>query len=129
MFLVQISLLIITFLSLVSLIFVIDANHQSSQPTPSHFAMCQYVECHLILLLLFMSLAEFWCVHMPHRPGRQSGVDHTNGGDRTMNSHSVVSHATLILQYHAFHVNTTELQHVTCTLVARGVILRSLECT
>ena len=35
---------------------VINANHQRSQPTPSHCAMCQYVVCHLLILLLLMPL-------------------------------------------------------------------------
>ena len=38
---------------------------------------------------------------MPRRLGRPSGVDHTNGGERRMYSNSKVSHATLILLYHA----------------------------
>src|ERR1700738_4365329 len=58
--------------------FVISANHQRSQPTPSHRAMCQHVECLLLLLLLLMRLVECWCMHPPHCPGRPSGVEHTN---------------------------------------------------
>ena len=51
----------------ISLLIVIDANHQRSRPTPLHCAMCQYVECHLLLLLLLlmMPLVECWCMHMP----------------------------------------------------------------
>ena len=35
--------------------FAINANHHRNQPKPSHCAMCQYVEC---LLLLLMPLVE-----------------------------------------------------------------------
>ena len=103
MFVVQISLVLATFLSLTSQFFVINANHQRSQHTPSHYVFCRYVEYMLLLLLLLlsMSLVECWCMHMPHRPGRTSGVDQTKEGERRMNSYSIMSHATMILQYHA----------------------------
>ena len=97
MFAVQISLLIVTFLSLISQFFVIHANHQRSQPTPSHCAMYQYVECQLLILILLMPFVECWCKHVPDCLGWPSGVHHTNGGDRRMNSNSILSHATLIL--------------------------------
>ena len=50
-------------------------------------------------------------MHMAHRPGRPIGVDHANKGERRMNSNLIVSHATLILQYHPFHGNTTNLRN------------------
>jgi hypothetical protein len=58
--------------------FVIDANHQRSQPIPSYCVMCQHVECLFLLSSSsLMSLVEYWCMRMPHRMGRLSGVDHT----------------------------------------------------
>jgi hypothetical protein len=36
--------------------FVINANHLRSQPTPSHCAMCQHVECHLLMLIYILLL-------------------------------------------------------------------------
>ena len=56
--------------------------------------MYLYVECQLLIL---MSLVECWCMDLPHRPGRPSGVDHTNGGGEENEFNSIVSHATLIL--------------------------------
>jgi hypothetical protein len=121
--------------------FVINANRQRSQSTPLHFAMCQHVECHLliliiIILLLFMPLVECWCMRLPHHPRRPSGVDHTSVGDRRTNAncphisfrlfHNVTCYTKTIVS--PIHVNTTKLCNSTCTLVAIGVILRSSEC-
>ena len=58
MFVVQISFLNYCHISLPYIMsFVINANHQRSQPTPPDCAMCQYVECHqLIFIFIFILL-------------------------------------------------------------------------
>ena len=70
-----------------------------------------------------MALVECLCMHMPHRLGRPSGVDHTNKGKWSMNSDSTMSHAPLILQHYA------SILPVENSFVTKGVILRSLEGT
>ena len=59
--------------------YVIDAIHQRSLPTPSRYAMCQNVECHLLVLILQFLMPPLLNVGAWHRLGRPSGVDHTNG--------------------------------------------------
>ena len=128
MFVVQISLLIVTFLSLISRIYVINANRQRSQPTPSHCSICQYVECHLLLLLLLRPLVECWCMHMPHRPGKAkwSGPYQRRWEENGFKSHSVTCYTNSIVS--RIHVHSIILRSIMCTLVATCVILRSLEC-
>ena len=110
--------------------FVINANHQRSQPTPSHCAMCQYVECHLLILCLSSSYAT--CRMLVHAYAISSGKAKWSGPHHTIKMlhlvlfHSVTCYTNSMVSN--IHVDTTKLCNITCTLLATGVILRSLEC-
>ena len=87
MFIVQISLLIVTIFSLISQIMSLMQSTKEVNPHPC-IAPCQYMECHLLIVvvvvvvLMLLPPVECWCMHMSHRPERPSGVDHTNEGER-----------------------------------------------
>ena len=77
---VQISLLIIT-----SPLYHWFFHWCKPSKKSTHTLALHHVECHLLLLLLLLTLlplVEYWCMPLPHCPGKSSGVDHTNGGER-----------------------------------------------
>jgi hypothetical protein len=121
MFVVQISLLIVTFLSLISQNLSLM---QTTKEVNSHprIAPCvnMWSATFLFLFFFFMPFVECWCMHMPYRPVKPNEMDHTT---------PLISHATLNLWYHTSMLTIAKLRNITCTLVATGVILRSLECT
>ena len=137
MFVVQISLLVVTFLS------VISHNLSSMQTTQevnphSHIVPCVNTWSATFLFFFFLRhLLNVGACIRPRRPGRPSGVDHTSVDERRTNPnrphisfvlfHSVTCYTNLIAS--RIHVNTTKPRTITCTLVAISVILRSLECT
>ena len=136
MFAVQISLLIVTFFSLISRNLSLMHTTKEANPHPRIMSCVNmWSVCHLLLLLL-MSLVECWCMRPPHRLGRASGVDHTSvGGGRTNSNcppisfvlfYNITRYANSIVS--RIHVNTAKIRNITCTLVAIGVILRGLEC-
>ena len=96
MFIVQISLLIVTLFSLIS---QISSLMQTTKEVDPHYRMAPCVIMWSCLLRLL--LVEGWCMYMPRCLGRSSGVDHTNRGERRMNLNPIVPHATLSLSYHA----------------------------
>ena len=103
MFVVHISLLIVTFLSLISRNLSLMQTTKEVDPHPCT-APC--VNMWSVTYFFFRRyFVECWCMHLPHCPGMPSGVDHTSVGDRRTNSklsshlpwcHSTMSHATLI---------------------------------
>jgi hypothetical protein len=137
MFVVQISLLIVTLLSLISWILLLLQTAkalQRSQPTPSHCVMCQYVDsvssCSCLVLLFLMLLVECWC--MLCYITREGQVEWTTPHHTIIMLHFVLFHRVTCYTnslVSRIHVNTTKLHNITCTLVATGVILRSLECS
>jgi len=134
MFIAQISLLIVTFLSLISWFFSLMQTTKEVNPhthiapccgvSPSYSYSSSYATCWMLVM------------HPPHCQGRPSGVDHTSIGDKNTNSNCPYISFVLFRNVTCYtnsiasriHVNTTKLCNIMCTLVATGVILWRLEC-
>ena len=137
MFVVQISLLIVTFLSLISQNMSLMQTTQEGNPHP-HMAPCVNMWSVTFLLYFFLChlLNVGGCIYHIAREGQDCGVDHTSVGDRRTNSnyphisfmlfHNVTCYTNSIVSH--IHVNTTKLHNIMCTLVATSVILWSLGC-
>ena len=101
MFVVQISLPIVTIPSLISLNLSLMQTIKKVNPHP-HIALCVnlWSVYLLILIIILMPLVECWCMCPPHCPWRPSGVDHTSIGDMRTNSNCL--HISFVL----FHSDT-----------------------
>ena len=76
---VQILLLIVTFLSLISRILSLMQSTKEVNPHP-HITLCVTmwsVTFLFFFFFFFIPRVECWCMHVPHRLERPSGVDHT----------------------------------------------------
>ena len=133
MFIVQISLLIVTFLSLISQFFFC---HQCKAPKKStHTLALRHVS--ICGLSSSSSSSSFYvdatCWVLVHASATSSGKAKWSGPhqrrweENELKFHSVTCYTNSTIS--RIHVNTTKLRNITCTLIATSVILRSLECS
>ena len=130
MFVVQISFLIVTFLSIISQFFSLMQTIKEVNPHP-RIAQCvnMWSVTFLFLFLFFflwylLNVGACIC-HIAHE-GQWSGPHQEGWEDNEFKFHSVTCYTTYVVSH--IHVNTTKLCYITCILVATDVILRSLEC-
>ena len=100
MFVVQISLFIVTFLSLISQDLSLMQTTQEVDPHPRIAPNVNMWRVTLFILLLLMPLVKCWWMHPPHCLRRPSEVDHTSVGDGRMNSKC--PHISFVL-FHMLH--------------------------
>ena len=124
MFVAQTLLLIVTFLSLVTRIM---SSMQTTKEVNPHSCIAPCVNMWSVFFFLCHLLNVGACICLIAREGQVEWTT-PNGGERRMNSNSIVSHATLFFIVSRVHVYTTKLRNITCALVATSVIPRSLEC-
>ena len=123
---VQISLLIVTFIFLISRILSLMQITKEGNP---HLALRHVSICGVSL----SSSSYVTCWMLVHAYVTSSGKTKWSGPHHTIKMlHFVLFHNFTCYTnstISCIHVNTTKFRNVTCTLVATGVILRSLECT
>ena len=124
---VQISLLIVTFLSLISRNLSLIQTTKGVNPHP-HIVPWVHMWS---ATFLFFFLCHCWMLVHAYTtlPGaaKWSGPHHTVKMLHFVLFQSVTCYTSSIVS--CIHVNTTKLRNIMCTLVAIGVTLRSLECT
>ena len=126
MFVVQISLLIVTFLSLILQNLSLMQTIKEASPH-RHVSICGVSPSYSY------SYSYATCWMLVHAHVTSPGKAKWNGSHHTIKMlyfvlfHSVTCYTNSIVS--CTHVNTTKLRNITCTLIATGVILRSLECT
>ena len=128
MFLVQISFLIVTFLSFISQFLSVMQTTKEVNPHP-RIASCVNMWS-VILLLFFFFLCHFLsvgaCIYHIAQKAKWSGPHQWRWRENEFKFHSVTCYTKSIVS--RIHVNTTKLRNITCTLVATCVILPTLEC-
>ena len=130
MLIVQISLFIVTFLSLISQILSLM---QASKEVNPHFriAPCVNIWSVTFFFFVFFFLCHLFnvgaCICHIAGETKCSGPHHTIQTLHFVLFQSVTCYINYIVS--RIHVKTTQLCNITCALLATSVILRSLECT
>ena len=131
MYVVQISLLIATFLSLISQILSLMQTIKEVNPH-SRIAPCVNMWSVTFLFLFFffffilchlLNVGDAYAISP--RKAKRSEPHHTIKMLHFVLFHSVTCYTNSIVS--CIHVNTTKLRNIMCALVATGVTLRSLE--
>ena len=130
MFVGQISLFIVTFLSLISQNLLLLQTINEVNP---HLCIMSCVNMWSVTLFFFFIFFFFFLCHLLVHvyvisPGKVkwSGPHHTIKLWYFGLFHNVTCYTKYMVSH--IHVNTRKLRNITCTLIATGVILRSLEC-
>ena len=130
MFVVLISLLIVTFLSLISRVLSLMQTTKEVNPHPCNAPCANMWSATFLFLLLFffchLLIVDAWYATSPKKT-KWNGPHHTIKMLHFVLFHSVTCYTNSITS--RIHANTTKLYNIMCTLVATCVILRSLECS
>ena len=121
-----VSLLIVTFLSLISRILLLLQTTKEANPHPC-IVPCVNMWSVFFFFFLCHLLSVGACICHIAQDGQVEWTIPQHLICCTL-CYSIVSHATLIHLYHASMLTLHKFHNIMCTLVATCVILRSLEC-